>query len=197
MSSWKNRVVPNPRAKKCASILSDDVGCARRINVRNVTVRDTGDERGRGVFAARHFLPGEIVMIGLVQRMEKARAIYTIQMDWNVHALFEEPTIFSNHSCDPNLAIVPNRFGAYSFIAIREISPDVEVTWDYATSEIECIGVSACLCSAANCRKTVGGFPKLPPDHPLLASAFYAPYLQRNPRHFPRGIGMLAKIVGS
>ncbi|MET3524114.1 SET domain-containing protein-lysine N-methyltransferase [Mesorhizobium abyssinicae] len=193
----KNRNVPNPRRTKCTSILADDIGCARRINVRNVTVRDTGDERGRGVFAARRFLPGEIVMIGLIHRWEKERAIYSIQMDWNVHAIFDEPAKYSNHSCDPNLAIVPNRFGAYDFIAIREISPQVEVTWDYATTETECIGVSNCLCSAASCRKLIGAFPALPPDHPLLMSGFYAPYLQRNPRHFPRGIGMLAKIVGS
>ncbi|TIU19472.1 MAG: SET domain-containing protein [Mesorhizobium sp.] len=190
-------MVPKSRVKKCGSILSDDVGCARRINVRNVTVRDTGGKKGRGVFAARRFLPGEIVAIGLVQRLEKVRTEYTIQMDWNVHAIFEEPAIFSNHSCDPNLAIIPNRFGGYSFIAIREISPNVEVTWDYATSETECVGVSTCLCSAAQCRGTVGGFPKLPRDHPLLTSAFYAPYLQRNPRHLPREIGMLARIVGS
>lgn len=189
--------MPHPRKKKIATILSDDIGCARRINSRNVMVSDTGDGRGRGVFAARRFLAGEIVIVGLVQRYEKVRTTYTIQMDWNVHAIFEEPAIFSNHSCDPNLAIVPNRFGAFDFVAIREILPKAEVAWDYATSETECVGISVCLCSAANCRKIVGGFPSLPPDHPLLTSAFYAPYLQRNPRHFPRGIGALAKIVGS
>ncbi|MDX8469770.1 SET domain-containing protein-lysine N-methyltransferase [Mesorhizobium sp. VK23B] len=160
--------------------MADDVGSARRINARNVTVRDTGGDRGRGIFASRDFLPGEVVMVGLLDRLEKARTAHSIQMDWNVHALFEEPAIFVNHSCDPNLAIVPNRFRAYDFISVQEISPGVELTWDYATSEFECIGVPVCLCAAANCRQAAGGFSTLPPDHPLLLAGFYAPYLKRN-----------------
>ncbi|WP_156940015.1 SET domain-containing protein-lysine N-methyltransferase [Mesorhizobium sp. LNHC209A00] len=170
----------NPRVENGISILTDDLGCARRINARNVTVRDTGHDRGRGIFAARGFLPGEVVMIGLLNRLEKARTTHSIEIDWNVHALFEEPPVFVNHSCDPNLAIVANRFRAYDFIAVREISPDVELTWDYATSEFESIAVPVCLCAAANCRQAAGGFSTLPPDHPLLLAGFYAPYLKRN-----------------
>lgn len=185
------------KTNKSYSLLNDDAGCARIINARNTKIVDTGGDRGHGVFSARQFVPGEVVMIGLIDRLEEVRTIYTIQMDWNVHALFEEPAIRSNHSCNPNLAIVPNRFGAYDFIAIQEISRDVELTWDYATSESESIAVPVCLCSAANCRKSAGGFFTLPPDHPMLSAGFYAPYLQRNSGRFPRGIGMFAKLVGS
>ncbi|MER9191425.1 SET domain-containing protein-lysine N-methyltransferase [Mesorhizobium australicum] len=164
--------------------MTDDVGCARRLNARNVSVLDTGDDRGRGVFTARDFLPGEVVIIGLIDRLERIRTTNSIQLNWNVHALFEKPAVIANHSCDPNLAIVPNRFGAYDFIAIQEIYSDVEVTWDYATSEFECIGISVvCLCSAANCRGAAGGFSKLPPDHPMVALRFYAPYLE-TPNNF-------------
>ncbi|MER8989657.1 SET domain-containing protein-lysine N-methyltransferase [Mesorhizobium sp. M0843] len=159
--------------------MTDDVGCARRINARNVTVRETGGDRGCGIFAARDFLPGEVVVIGLLDRLEKARTTHSIQMDWNVHALFEEPAIFVNHSCDSNLAIVPNRFSAYDFIAVRAISSDVELTWDYATSEFESIAVPVCSCGVANCRQAAGGFSMLPPDHPLLVAGLYAPYLKR------------------
>ncbi|CDX37996.1 Nuclear protein SET [Mesorhizobium plurifarium] len=164
---------------KAPSILTDDVGCARRLNARNVSVGDTGAERGRGVFATREFLPGEIVIVGLLDRMERIRTTDSIQLDWDVHALFEEPAVVVNHSCNPNLAILPNRFGAYDFVAIRQIHPDAEVTWDYATSELECVGVSVCLCSAGNCRGAARGFSMLPPDHPLLASGFFAPYLAK------------------
>ncbi|MER9096192.1 hypothetical protein NKI34_35440, partial [Mesorhizobium sp. M0700] len=59
------------------------------------------------------------------------------------------------------------------------------------------IAVPVCLCPAANCRKTAGGFSTLPSDHPMLSAGFYAPYLQRNSGPFPRGIGMFAKLVGS
>ncbi|RUX22374.1 SET domain-containing protein-lysine N-methyltransferase [Mesorhizobium sp. M2A.F.Ca.ET.037.01.1.1] len=122
------------------SILTDDVACAKQLNARNVKILSTGGERGRGVFAARDFLPGEIVVIGLIDRMETVRTTNSFQLDWNVHALFHKPAVIVNHCCDPNLAIVPNRFGAYDFVAIQHISSGAEVTWNYATSEFECIG---------------------------------------------------------
>ncbi|WP_352904847.1 SET domain-containing protein-lysine N-methyltransferase [Mesorhizobium sp. M0700] len=122
-------------------------------------------------------MPGEIVINGILDRVERIRTTNSNQLDWDVHALFESPAIIFNHSCDPNLAIVPNRFGTYDFFAIQKISCGVEVTFDYAMSEFECIGVSACLCSAANCRGAAGGFHKLPRDPPIPVSGFYAPYL--------------------
>ncbi|WP_084568616.1 SET domain-containing protein-lysine N-methyltransferase [Mesorhizobium sp. LSJC264A00] len=187
----------NKRRRKPYSILNDDAGCARVINARNVNIRDAGKDKGRGVFSSRHFLPGEVVMIGLIDKFEDERTIYTIQIDWNIHATFEEPAVLSNHSCNPNLAIVPNRFGAYDFIAIHEISREIELTWDYATTEFDSIAVQVCLCSSKNCRGAAGGFSTLPPDHPLLSAGYYAPYLQRNAGRFPRGIGMFASLVGS
>ncbi|WP_394889996.1 SET domain-containing protein-lysine N-methyltransferase [Mesorhizobium sp. AaZ16] len=168
-----------PHINECLSILTEDVACARQLNARNVRVLNTGGDRGRGAFAARDFLPGEIVIIGLIERMERIRTTNSFQLDWNVHALFEKPAVIVNHSCDPNLAIVPNRFGAYDFVAIEQISSGIEVTWNYATSEFECIGVSVCLCSSENCQGAAGGFSKLPRDHPILVSGFYAPYLNK------------------
>ncbi|MER8646396.1 SET domain-containing protein-lysine N-methyltransferase [Mesorhizobium sp. M1252] len=190
--------MPTPRINKNLSLLTDDIACARELNARNVRVLNTGDDRGHGVFAARDFLPGEIVVVGLIDRMEKSRTAYSIQLDWNVHALFQQPASLMNHSCDPNSAIVSNRFGAYDFMAINQISSGGEVTWDYATSEFESIAVQVCLCSSKNCRGVPGGFSKLPRDHPMLVSGFCAPYLsQQNPGQFPRKIGLFSKFVGS
>ncbi|WP_352652925.1 SET domain-containing protein-lysine N-methyltransferase [Mesorhizobium sp. M0162] len=189
--------MPNNRIKKGYSILEDDAACSRTLNKERVKIENTGVERGRGVFSSRDFLPGETVMTGLIDRFEEERTIYSIQIDWNVHATFEEPAVLSNHSCNPNLAIVPNRFGAYDFIAIHEIAEDVEVTWDYATTEFDSIAVQVCLCSSKNCRGAAGGFSTLPPDHPMLSAGFYAPYLQRPSGRFPRGIGMFGRLVGS
>lgn len=183
--------------KEHYSILDDDVGCARIINARNVKIANAGVDRGRGVFSSRNFLPGEAVMIGLIDKFEEERTIYSIQIDWTIHATFEAPVVFSNHSCNPNLAVAPNRFGAYDFIALHEIARDVELTWDYATTEFDSIAVQVCLCSSKNCRGAAGGFSTLPPDHPMLSAGFYAPYLQRPSGRFPRGIGMFGKLVGS
>ncbi|MER9657819.1 SET domain-containing protein-lysine N-methyltransferase [Mesorhizobium sp. M0152] len=168
-----------PIINKRVSILRDDVACAKQLNARNVRVLNTGSDRGHGVFASRDFLPGEIVIIGLIDRMVRNRTTNSFQMDWNVHALFQKPAVIVNHSCHPKLAIVPNRFGAYDFVAIEQISSGVEVTWDYATSEFECVGVSVCLCSSDNCRGEAAGFSKLPRDHPMIVSGFCAPYLTK------------------
>lgn len=189
--------MPDNQKSRKYSILHDDVGCARIINARNVKIADAGIAKGLGVFSSRHFLPGEVVMIGLVNKIEEERTVYSIQLDWSAHAIFEEPMVLSNHSCNPNLAIVPNRFGAFDFISIHEISPDVELTWDYATTEFYSIAVQVCLCSSKNCRGAAGGFSTLPTDHPMLLAGFYAPYLQRPSGRFPRGIGMFASLVGS
>ncbi|MER8556983.1 SET domain-containing protein-lysine N-methyltransferase [Mesorhizobium sp. M0965] len=171
--------MPNNHLNKSLSILTDDIACAKQLNARNVRILSTGGDRGRGVFAARDFLPGEIVITGLIERMERTRTTNSFQLDWNVHALFQEPAVVVNHSCDPNLAIVPNRFGAYDFVAVQDISSGAEVTWNYATSEFECVGVSVCLCSSRNCQGSAGGFSALPRDHPMLVSGFYAPYLKK------------------
>ncbi|TGT35774.1 SET domain-containing protein-lysine N-methyltransferase [Mesorhizobium sp. M8A.F.Ca.ET.165.01.1.1] len=187
--------MPRPKIDKyrvkTTSIMLDDVGCARQLNDHNVRVLNVSEDKGRGVFSARDFMPGEVVVIGLIARLEAARTTDSIQLDWGVHALFEEPAVIINHSCDPNLAIVPNRFGAYDFMAIREIFSGVELTWDYATSEFACVGVSVCLCGAENCRGAAGGFATLPRDHPMVISGLYAPYLKEkrgNPRGDDKGI---------
>ncbi|WP_352967957.1 SET domain-containing protein-lysine N-methyltransferase [Mesorhizobium sp. M0871] len=189
--------MPSKSKSKPHSILDDDAGCSRTINRQNVKIGSAGAKIGRGAFSTRQFLPGEVVMVGLIDRLEEERTIYSIQIDWNVHATFEKPAVLSNHSCNPNLAIVPNRFGAYDFIAIHEISPGAELTWDYATTEFDSIAVQVCLCSSKNCRGAAGGFSTLPPDHPLLSAGFCAPYLQRPSARFPRGIGMFSRLVGS
>lgn len=55
-----------------------------------------------------------------------------------------------NHHCDPNTANV----GDDTLVAIRDIQPGEEVTYDYATSEIDphVFAGWECRCGAANCR---------------------------------------------
>ncbi|MES0076944.1 SET domain-containing methyltransferase [Mesorhizobium sp. M0058] len=190
--------MPTPCTSKAKSILIDDIGCAKEINARNVRIAETSGKKGRGVFAAREFMPGEIVVAGLVDRIEKNRTTHSVQLDWNIHALFLRPAVLMNHSCDPNTAVVPNRFGGYDFIAIHNIVCSDELTWDYATTEFDSIAVEVCLCSSKKCRGTAGGFSRLPRDHQLIVTGFYAPYLsEKAPGQFPRRIGLFSKFVGS
>jgi uncharacterized protein len=157
---------------------SDAIELARAKNGRHVEIRRATD-KGRGVYALRRFAAGETVIVGLVARPETQRTVYSIQLDWDRHALFEEPAVLINHSCQPNVVVSGNRFGGYDFIALHDIATDEEIAFDYATTEFESIAVPNCICGARACRGSSGGFIKLPADHPLRSRGLVAPYLRQ------------------
>ncbi len=58
-----------------------------------------------------------------------------------------DPSLLMNHSCDPNTWFVSDS----AMVARRNIAAGEEITYDYATSETEQLGVS-CRCGAPLCR---------------------------------------------
>ena len=76
-----------------------------------------------------------------------------------------DPTIignigrYANHSCDPNLRLVPVRVEHFSpkiaLVASKDIQPNDELTFDYGYSETKTAqnGTRECFCNAHNCRK--------------------------------------------
>lgn len=143
-----------------------------------VEVRGT-PEKGRGVFAARAFAIGETVVRGRPIAPSDRRTSHSLQMDWNRHVLFDEPSCLINHSCDPNTGVRDNPQGGYDFVALRPIAPGDEISFDYATTEYESIAVAECRCGARNCRGKSGGFAFLPDDHPALRAGLIAGYIKR------------------
>ena len=63
-----------------------------------------------------------------------------------------EDADFINHSCDPNCGIR----GSLKIVAMRDIEPGEEITFDYAMSESSNYKMN-CNCGAKNCRKVVSG----------------------------------------
>lgn len=114
--------------------------------------------KGRGVFANRFFMPGELVVRGRMLKGLSERTTHSFQVDFDTHVELDEPARVINHSCDPNLGIQDNEFGGYDFIALCAIQKGEEVTWDYETSEYISIAVKRCCCGAAECRRTIIGF---------------------------------------
>lgn len=45
--------------------------------------------------------------------------------------LFEEPGLYINHNCDPNLGNVDNEDGCYNLVAIRDIKKGEQLFFDY------------------------------------------------------------------
>jgi hypothetical protein len=131
-------------------------------------------ECGTGVFAAREFAPGEVVMMDLdgdyydhvlSYRELCARNIdlkYPLQVG---RELFRMPSgsidDFTNHSCDPSTGIRLYPRGTI-VLAIRKIQIHDEITFDYSTYLNNPYEKILCRCRATNCRGIIGNFNTLP-----------------------------------
>lgn len=136
-------------------------------------IADT-EKCGLGVFAARRFNHGEIVMIDadgdyyeqvFTYRELLARGIgleNTLQVGPDA---FKLPTgsidDFTNHSCDPNTGIRLITRGTI-ILALRDIEVHEELTYDYSTYLHNPHESMTCGCGAPNCRGVIGNFETLP-----------------------------------
>lgn len=131
--------------------------------------------RGLGVFAARPFQKGEIVMMDrdgdffdeVMTLEELCRSEifdYPLQVGRNAYRI---PTggieDFTNHSCDPSTGIrqVPD---GIMVMALKEIAIHDEITFDYSTWLGEESLQFVCTCGSSGCRGMVTTFAKLPDD---------------------------------
>lgn len=130
--------------------------------------------RGLGVFAAKPFEPGEIVLIdqdgdyydNVVSYDELCRRGYGLDITLQVGLdKFKLPTgsleDFTNHSCDPNTGIRLNGKGTI-IVALRAIVPHEELTYDYSTYLNNPYERMSCRCGVPACRGVIGNFGRLP-----------------------------------
>ncbi len=84
----------------------------------------------------------------------------------------QSPEVYINHSCDPN-TYVKTIDDKRNVIAIRDIAPKEEITYDYAINGDYEWGVT-CRCGSKNCRGVINpNFWELPKQRQLE----YLPYL--------------------
>gem|GEM_PF-244293 len=121
---------------------------------------------GLGGYATLPIAAGELVAVrsGSVVPYEEARRRDAAIGGFSMHVepgLFLCPdsgdqlsdiAVYLNHSCDPNTGIK----GQISFVALNDIEPGEELTFDYATN-VSCPYRLACQCGSALCRKIVTG----------------------------------------
>ena len=82
-----------------------------------------------------------------------------IDVDFYIVPDGTHPSYFINHSCEPNAA-VRNR---NQIIAVRDILPDEEITYDYSMvvgNEVD--WSMPCNCDVAQCRKIVANWESIP-----------------------------------
>ncbi len=142
---------------------------------------------GRGLFATADIARDEIVAVkgGHIVDRETLRHKVTprlgpveIQIDDN---LFIAPVtdeerelsmLYSNHSCDANLGIR----GEITFIAMRNIRADEELTHDWAMTDDDDYSVE-CRCGAPNCRKILTGKDWQRPELQKRYAGYFSAYL--------------------
>ena len=103
---------------------------------------------------------------------------YDLQIDENLFFVGNRDEIeevdFLNHSCDPNCGI-KDRF---KIVAMRDIEPDEEITFDYAMSESYYYSMR-CLCGSEKCRKIITGDDWKILDLWKRYNNFFSYYLQK------------------
>ena len=138
------------RRKKLQSRIDKEYGY-REYSDRDVEVKTTSC--GKGVFAARRFLPGVLVM-EITGQLHSKRAyegsdyVMEISGDWLL-----EPTIpaaYLNHSCNPNCELLQLTKYSLGLLALCNIEPGTELTFDYQWEALDWI--PRCQCGAPNCR---------------------------------------------
>src|ERR1044071_3853854 len=144
---------------------------------------------GRGLFATADIAKNEIVAVkgGRIVDRETLREKITpllgsveIQIDDD---LFIAPVtdeerglsmLYSNHSCDANLGIR----GEITFVAMRNIRADEELTHDWATTDNDDYSIE-CKCRAPNCRKILTGKDWQCPELQKRYAGYFSAYLVR------------------
>jgi len=143
-------VLTPKRRKKLQKKLDTKHGY-RAYGDQDVAVRE--NECGRGVYAVRRFLPGEIVMNveGQFIRTEGySGSEYLVELtkEWSLEPAI--PAVFINHSCSPNTDLVQFSDFEMLIVAVCNIEPGTEITFDYRWAAHE--GTPECKCGSPNCR---------------------------------------------
>jgi len=137
-----------------------------------VYVTDTG-ACGQGTFAAAAISRGTLVATLAGERISSdtcAQRVHDgvlrlddpLQIGKLLYLDLDDASRLFNHSCNPNLGLRNES----DLFALRDISRDEELRYDYATTVSSDISISTwtmrCCCGAANCRELIGHVLTIP-----------------------------------
>lgn len=108
---------------------------------------------GRGVFAVRQFLPGELVMEitgHLIRRKKYSGSDFVMELSkkWSLEPSI--PAVYLNHSCTPNCELIQVTKFSLVLVAICNIEAGSEITFDYRWEPHKWI--PRCKCGSPKCR---------------------------------------------
>ena len=142
--------------------------------------------KGRGVFAIDPIASGDTVagfggyMVSADEfnALPARRMMHSIQMTDDLYLVGPHETEEAdlvNHSCEPNCGLL----GATILVAMRDIAPGEEITFDYATCDGSDYDEFECACGTASCRGKITGRDWLLPELQRRYRGWFSPYLTR------------------
>lgn len=143
-------------------------------------------EKGWGSYAVEPIEAGEtvaafggcIVPIAVLQTFSDDRQSRSIQVDADLYLVSgdtPDPGDMLNHSCEPNCGLL----GQMLVVAMRDIAPGEELSFDYAMCDASDYDEFRCLCGESTCREIVTGSDWRDPDLQAKYSGWFSPYLAR------------------
>lgn len=142
-------------------------------------ILESSGAHGKGVFACAPIAQGECIMTFSGAEFSRAQVDfddYHLQIGEDVYlGPSRGLDDYVNHSCQPNSGF----YRGLDLVALRDIAPGEEVTWDYSTAidEQDFAGFPCC-CGAPLCRGQVLSFRYLPAVVQQRIRPWLLPYLQ-------------------
>jgi hypothetical protein len=122
---------------------------------------------------------GGVVMdadrLAALSAIQRRRSVQIDEGLYLVTPTLDEPADFINHSCDPNAGIR----GQVVVVAMRDITPGEEVTFDYAMTDTTPYDEFSCSCKAPHCRHRVRADDWMRPDLQERYRGYFSLYIQR------------------
>jgi len=134
--------------------------------------------KGEGIFATKPFKAGETVMAGRIEKVLEKNDSHATQIGEHTYVRFAGLFIKPNHSCSPCCGVKVNEVGDHALVAMKDISIDEEITFDYAMRNYT-IGFfpGNCACGSQQCRGQITGWKDLPEEKKQEYKGFVVPYL--------------------
>lgn len=150
-------------------------------------VRKLSAKGGKGVFAAKAFSRGDLLVIWSgelvsgddLKQLSPQQRVFSLQVDDDLHQVTPIHAVtvgdFINHSCAPNAGLAD----AISLVALRDIGPGEEICFDYATSNSNPYSEFPCRCGHSACRGFVRHDDWRRPELQRRYHGAFSPYLHR------------------
>ena len=142
--------------------------------------------KGWGSFAVESISAGETVAAfggwvvdrTTLESLGDGRQSRSIQIDADLYLVSDdmpEPGDMLNHSCEPNCGLA----GSQLLVAMRDIQPGEELSFDYAMCDASDYDEFRCLCDSPTCREVVSGSDWRNPALQAKYAGWFSPYLVR------------------